>query len=198
VYGLALAQRRARDFAGAWKTLEPLRVGRVISPGEPAAFSTVPPVTSHPAFELLAAQLKADMRDNDEAMEIYRKAMKTYPGYRSLLYSYLDLMLQSGQSREVLADLEQRLRVVQDDARLYELQARAFEVSGKAIGQHRAQAEAYYRRGNLAAAVDQLELAVKQTRGSNFYELSIAESRLRELRALLENERAAEKALKIS
>lgn len=107
-------------------------------------------------------------------------------------------MLQSGQSREVLADLEQRLRVVQDDARLYELQARAFEVSGKALGQHRAQAEAYYRRGNLAAAVDQLELAVKQTRGSNFYELSIAESRLRELRALLENERAAEKALKIS
>ena len=35
-------------------------------------------------------------------------------------------------------------------------------------------------------------------KGSDFYELSSAESRLRELRALLENERAAEKALKIS
>jgi hypothetical protein len=33
---------------------------------------------------------------------------------------------------------------------------------------------------------------------SNFYEASSAESRLRELRSLLENERAAEKALKIS
>ena len=45
--------------------------------------------------------------------------------------------------------------------------------------------------------MDQLEIAVK-FRNANFYELSSAESRLRELRVLLENERAAEKALKIS
>jgi predicted Zn-dependent protease len=115
-----------------------------------------------------------------------------------MVYSYLDLMLQTGHTREMLADLEERLRTVQDDPRLYELQARGFERSGLRIGQHRAQAEAYFRRGNLAAAVDQLEIAVKQTRGSNFYELSIAESRLRELRSQLENEKAAEKALKIS
>ena len=50
---------------------------------------------------------------------------------------------------------------------------------------------------NLAAAVDQLEIAVK-FRNANFYDLSSAESRLRELRTLLENERSAEKALKIS
>jgi len=50
----------------------------------------------------------------------------------------------------------------------------------------------------IAAAVDQLEIAVKQVKGSDFYELSSAESRLRELRVLLENERAAEKALKIT
>ena len=49
----------------------------------------------------------------------------------------------------------------------------------------------------LAASVDQLELAVKQTRGSDFYEMSMAESRLREMRAQLEIQKAAEKALKI-
>ena len=106
-------------------------------------------------------------------------------------------MLQTGRNREALADLEERLRMAPDDAHLYELQARACEASGKRVAQHRAQAEAYYRRGNLAAAVDQLEIAVK-VRGSDFYEMSIAESRLRALRALLENEKAAEKALKIS
>ena len=97
-----------------------------------------------------------------------------------------------------VADLEERIRGVPDDSHLYELQARAYEASGRRISQHRAQAEAYYRRGNLAAAVDQLEIAVRQVRGSDFYELSIAESRLRDLRLQLENERAAEKALKIS
>ena len=128
---------------------------------------------------------------------MYQKALRNHPGYRALTYANLELLLQTGRYREALADLEERLRMTQDDARLYEFQARAYEASGKRVGQHRAQAEAYYRRGNLAAAVDQLEIAVK-ARGSDFYEMSIAESRLRALRALLENERAAEKALKIT
>ena len=180
VYGLAVAQRRARDLDGAWKTLAPIRTG-----------------ASHPAFELLAARIKADQRQHDEALAIYKAALKTSPQYRGLVYGYLEELLQRGQAADVLADLNERLRSTQDDARLYEYQARAYEASGRRISQHRAQAEAAYRRGNLPAAVEQLELAVKM-RGNDFYELSSAESRLREMRRLLENERAAEKALKIS
>jgi len=182
VYGLALAQRRAHDLDTAWKTLQPIRVqGR-----------------SHPAFELLAGQILGDMHKNDESLAVYRTALKTWPGYRALAYAYLDQLLQTGHNKEAIADLEERLRSRPDDWRLYDLQARAFDATGQALSQHRAQAESYYRRGNLAAAVDQLEIAVKFKKGSDFYEMSIAESRLRELRTALENERAAEKALKIS
>ncbi|MEO7744156.1 MAG: M48 family metalloprotease [Usitatibacter sp.] len=180
VFGLALALRRARDFDGAWNTLAPLR-----SAG------------THPSFELLAAQLQADQGSNDQAIETYRAALKTSPRNRGLTYGYLGLLLESGRTREVIADLDERLRSVQDDATLYEIQARAFGATGQRVAQHRSQAEAYYRRGNLSAAVDQLEIAVRD-RGSDFYQLSSAESRLRELRAMLDNERAAEKALKIS
>ena len=98
---------------------------------------------------------------------------------------------------EALADVEERLRKFPEDYQLYELQARAFEATGKTLSQHRAQAEAQYRRGNLAAAVQQLDWAVRQ-RGGDYYEEASAEARLREFRALLENEREAEKALKIS
>jgi predicted Zn-dependent protease len=180
VYGLALSLRRTREFDDAWKTLAPLREG-----------------ASHPAFELLAGQLLGDMGRVDEALVIYRRAMRASPQQRALSYAYYDLLLQTGRTREVIAELEQRLRNTQDDARLYELQARAFAASGQRIAQHRAQAEAHFRRGNLAAAVEQLEIAVK-TKSDDFYQLSSAESRLRELRAQLENEKAAEKALKIS
>jgi predicted Zn-dependent protease len=179
-YGLAYAQRRARDFEAAWNTLAPIRQG-----------------ASHPAFEALAAAIRADQGRNDEALAIYRAALKASPGYRTLVYGDLDLLLQTGHVKEALADLEERLRATQDDSRLYELQARGFEASGRRLSQHRAQAEAAYRRGNLAAAVEQLEIAVK-SRGNDFYEVSSAESRLREMKRLLENERAAEKALKIS
>lgn len=180
VYGLAVAQYRARDFDGALKTLAPIRKG-----------------TSHPAFELLAAQVTASQRKHPESLAIYRAAIKTSPDYRALVYGYLDELLENGLASEVITDLNDRLKTTQSDSRLYELQARAFEVSGRRISQHRALAEAAYRRGNLPAAVEQLELAVK-ARGSDFYEASSAESRLREMRRLLENEREAEKALKIS
>jgi predicted Zn-dependent protease len=180
VYGLAVAQYRARELDAALKTLAPIREG-----------------ASHPAFELLAAQVKSAQRRHGEALAIYRAAVKADPGYRALVYGYLDELLENGLTAEAIADLNERLKTTQDDARLYELQARAFEASGRRVAQHRAQAEAAYRRGNLPAAVEQLELAVK-SRGGDFYEASSAESRLREMQRLLENERAAEKALKIS
>ena len=180
VYGLALAQRRARDLDGAWNTLQPLREG-----------------ASHPAFELLAAQLAADRGKPQQAVDIYRAALRNNNSYRALVYAYLGQLVEMGRQKEALADLEERLRIVQDDWRLYDIQARAFERVGQNVAQHRALAEAYFRRGNLSAAVDQLEIAVKST-GSDFYELSSAESRLRELRAQLEVQRAAEKALNIS
>jgi predicted Zn-dependent protease len=182
IYGLAYALRRAHDFDGAWKTLQPIRANG-----------------SHPAFELLAGQILADMHRDDESIAVYKAALKATPGHRALAYAYLDQLIHAGRAKEVLADLDDRLRQRPDDWRLYELQARAFAAVGSPIGQHRAQAEVYYRRNNLPAAVDQLELAVKQPKGGgDFYEMSMTESRLRELRVQLENERSAEKALKIT
>ncbi len=180
VYGLALALRRDRQFDAAWKTLAPLREG-----GHP-----------HPAFELLAGKLLVDMDRPAEALGVFRAALRQHPEQRAIAYAYLDLLVQLDRPKDALAYLEERLRTVQDDARLYEIQARAFEAVGKSVAQHRSLAEAQYRRGNLAAAVEQLEIAVKAK--GDFYESSSAEARLREMRALLENERAAEKALKIS
>jgi predicted Zn-dependent protease len=181
VYGLAYALRRAREFDEAWKTLAPLREGQ-------------PP---QPAFDLLAGQILTEWGKTGDALAVYRTALKTNPRTRGLVYGYLDLLLQTGNARDVAADLGERLRTTQDDWKLYEIQARAYSSLNKPVAQHRAQAESYYRHGNLSAAVDQLELAVKM-RTNDFYEMSSAEYRLREMRALLENERAAEKALKIN
>ncbi len=181
VYGLALALRGARQFDAAWKTLQPLR-------SRP---------NSHPAFELLAGELKTDMGEPKQALAIYRAALSEHPYYRAVVYANLDLLQQMGRTKEVLADVDKSLVDMPNDPRLYEIQARAYEAQGNLVAQHRAQGEAQYHRDNLAAAVDQLEMAVK-SKSSNFYELSSAEARLGEMRSLLKNERAAEKALKIS
>jgi predicted Zn-dependent protease len=163
------------------KTLAPLR----------AAGAT------HPAFELLAGQLLGDMGATTRRSRCTARRCAPVPSYRATSYAYYDLLLQTGHTGEVIAELEQRLRSTQEDARLYELQARAFAASASA-----SRSTARRPRRTSAAAtspppVDQLELAVK-TKSDNFYELSSAESRLRELRSQLEIEKAAEKALKIS
>jgi predicted Zn-dependent protease len=56
------------------------------------------------------------------------------------------------------------------------------------LPQHRALAEAYFRLGNLAAAIEQLVMAQKSGDG-DFYQLSSVDARLRELRTLDEEER---------
>jgi predicted Zn-dependent protease len=179
-YGLAVAQRRARDLDGALKTLEPLRK-----------------VDSHAAYERLAAQVLADQGRAEEALEVYRAALKSWPDSRALSQGYAELLVDKGRFKEALAALDESLRRNPEDARLYEIQARAFEATGRPLSQHRSQAEAQFRRGNLAAAVQQLDWALR-IKGTDDYEQSSAEARLRELRGLLENEREAEKALKIS
>ncbi len=183
-YGLALALIRARDFAQAEKELATLRSGG----------------PAHPAFEQAWARLLTERGQNAEAVEAYRQAIKAFPSHRGLVYGLADLLIQSGDPKAALALLEDRVRATPDDAKLHELTAKAFASAGRPLSQHRAQAEAYYRRGNLAAAVAQLEIASKSKPSSSadFYELSSAEARLRELRNQLEIEKEAEKALKIS
>lgn len=182
VYQLALAQRRAREFDAAWKTLEPLRA---------AGTAQVP------AFELLAAQLQTDLGRNDAALATYKAALANAPQHRGLVYGRLTMLVERGRYNEALEDLNERLRTVSDDWRLYELQARCYGALGRSVARHRAQAESFYRRGNLAAAVDQLEIASRM-KGGDFYESSMVEARLRELRTQFETERDAEKALKVS
>jgi predicted Zn-dependent protease len=180
VYGLAIALRRARDFAAADKELASLRQAG----------------SAHPWIEVLAARNKFDLKEPQEALAILRAALKAAPQDRSLFYAYAEILMLSGEREAAIAALNERLKLVKDDAMTYELLSKALGSEGRSVAQHRAQAEAYYYKGNLRAAVDQLESALKVPNG-DFYELSGAEARLRDIKVQWENERAAEKALKI-
>ncbi|MGH8700275.1 MAG: M48 family peptidase, partial [Burkholderiales bacterium] len=113
----------------------------------------------------------------------FRDALKTYPSYRALVYGNAEALLRTNRPEEALRFVEARLQVIADDHQLYVLQARAYAALDKRLAQHRAQAEAYVRLGNLTAAMEQLRIGLKSGDG-DFYQLSSAEARLRELRKL--------------
>jgi predicted Zn-dependent protease len=171
-YGLVVSRMRERDFAGARKEMTTLRQA----------------VPNHPMIENLGCNLLVTAGEQAPGLACYREAVQRYGGHRAILYDYVAALLQAGQPAAALKLIEARLKLTPEDYRLYQLQSRSYAMLNRRLAQHRAQAEAYARLGNLPAAVEQLQIAVKSGDG-DFYQLSSAEARLRELRRVVDQER---------
>jgi predicted Zn-dependent protease len=122
-------------------------------------------------------------KNNSVALAFYQTAIQNFPQHSALIYDYTDLLLQDNQPGIAVKLLTEQVTLHPSDTSLYDLQARAYAMLGKALEQHQAQAYSYAWQGNLNAAIEQLRLA-KQAGGS-FYQLSSIESDLNELRQML-------------
>ncbi len=166
-YGLVVALLRARQFERADQELNRLNQSGARSP----------------IMAMLGARIKQEAGDIDAALTRYQAGRERFPGYRPLLYADANALLQAGKDEAALALVTDHLTLYPDDYRLYELQSRAYAMLGKDFLRHHAQAEAYVRQGNLDAAIEQLKLGLKSHDG-DFYQMSIAEARLKELLTL--------------
>ena len=165
-YGLALALLRAKEPKPAEAEITRMRAGGVASP----------------MVDTLAARVRLALGDHAGALAILNGAMARFPHRRPVLYAILGMLQQQGRFDEVLATLAEPLRLYPRDPKLHEARARAYAGQGKRLLQHQAQAEFYILQGSLPAAIEQLQLA--QTSGDgNFYDLSVVDARLKELRA---------------
>jgi predicted Zn-dependent protease len=165
-YGLAVALLRAKRPADAQAELAKL--------GERT--------TESPMFLMLAARIRQAQGKGVEALALLKEGAVRWPDRRSVAYAYVDALAAHGSADETLAVLAPQLRQYPRDDRLHEMEAKAFASLGKRLRQHQAQAEVYALRGSLLAAIEQLQLA-RAAGDGNFYELSVVEARLKELRA---------------
>lgn len=175
IFGTATALRRSRDVAAAEKQIAQLR-----SLGQ-----------THPMVESLAAGLKRDQKQYSAAADIYRNGLRLHPRNKALFYGLVETQIEQKNYQEALAAVTDRLQSGQDAEKLYDLQSRIYAATGKRLLQHKAQAEVYYRRGNLTAAADQLQIAIKSGDG-DFYQVSSAEARLRQIKVEMGPKKAAE------
>ena len=133
---------------------------------------------------VLEGRLKLAQKDREGALKIFAEGVKAFPGSRTLGYEYADVLIASGKTDAALATLDAQLLKDQNDGRLYELQAKAYDVQGKAALKYKSLAEAYLSNGNVPAAIEQLQQAQRASDG-DFYDNSSIEARLRELRAIV-------------
>jgi predicted Zn-dependent protease len=165
-YGLAVALLRARETKRAEAEIARLRAAGV----------------SSPMVDTLAARARLALGDQAGALAILKAAFARNPQRRSILYAILGMLQDQGRYDDVLAALAEPLRLYPRDPKLHEARAKAYAGLGKRLLQHQAQAEFYILQGSLPAAIEQLQFA--QTSGEgDFYEHSVLDARLRELRA---------------
>jgi predicted Zn-dependent protease len=164
-YGLVAAYLRAGDFK---KGEEELAVLEKIAP-------------PHPMVEGVAGQLLMQSGRYKEAVVRYEAALQRYPSKMQLIYDYPEALLKDGQAEKAAAFLTTQLTRFPGDGPLHQQAAKTYAALGKQLLQHQHQAEFYAWQGNLRGAVTQLELAVKAGDG-DFYQISVAESRLRAAR----------------
>jgi beta-barrel assembly-enhancing protease len=164
-YGLIASLLRAQDFKRAQAELLIL---------EKAA----PP---HPMIDAMAGQVLMQSGQLSAAIARYQAALVRYPNKRQLIYDYPEALLKDKQAAKAATFLSEQLLRYPDDGPLHLLAAKAYAELGKQTLAHQHQAEYYAWMGNLPGAVVQFELAVKAGDG-DFYQASVAESRLREMR----------------
>ncbi|HEX5125726.1 MAG TPA: M48 family metalloprotease [Rhodocyclaceae bacterium] len=135
-----------------------------------------------PMIETLAADVATAQGHPLDAASICHNAQSRYPRSRALVDCEVLAYLDGGKPDQALALLNDQIAQNPQDDRLYAFQARSYQALGKPTQQYRAQAEVYALRGNLLAAIDQLQLA-QHSGGGDYYEQSAIDARLRELRA---------------
>lgn len=175
-YGLAVALLRARRIADAQKQLARLRELHA----------------QDPMIETLAARLRRAAGDDAGALALLHSGLARHPDYRPLVYDYVAALQDAGRNQDALDALARPLKLHPRDAHLRMLQAKTYAALGKRFLQHQAQAEVYVLQGNLPAAIEQLELA-RSAGDGDFYQLSVADARLHQLRARLKEQARDEK-----
>ena len=171
-YGLTSSLVRLKDYASARREFEALR--RSAGP--------------HPMVETLGCRIRTAAGETESALGCYRDALRAYPNHRASTYEYAELLLQARRPEAALNLISQRLQFFTDDPKLYLLQGRAYALQGKRLAQHRATGEAYAKMGNVRAAVEQMQIALRSGDG-DFYQLSATEARLKELQKIDEAQR---------
>lgn len=170
-YGLAVALTRVRDWAGADKELQAARKLKIVSA----------------MLDRLQAEVRIGLGDVAGGLALYRDTMSRYPLNTGLIYAYGDVLVTQQRFTESLKFAEEQLRNYPQDVRLHTLLARSYAALGRRSQQHRVTGEAYALQGQTGAAVEQMELA-QRAGDANFFELSVIDARLRELKKALADE----------
>ena len=108
------------------------------------------------SFKLALAALETRQNNHDRAFEIYRQAVKLYPDYRPVVFSYARALLENNQPQNAKTVLREYGKYNEPDLTYYDYLMRAEGDLGDKVEAGIAGAERFYLSGETKLAIDQL------------------------------------------
>jgi len=167
-YGLAFALLRNKNYGAAAREIE-------------AVHRLQKSMAGSAMVESLAGEIRAASGDLNGAVKLFGDALQRFPLSRALAYGYADALFSLREYARLEAFIDEQLQSYASDPKLYGILAKTHAVQGRKLQQHRALAEMYVLQGLLLPAIEQLQFAQRAGDG-NFYEQSVVDARLRELK----------------
>jgi len=170
-YGLVLALLRAKQNSRAAQEFATL-------------YRAAPP---NATLTTLDGTIQQTDGQGQKTLDFYRDALKQYPTHLALIFDYVSVLLNQHHYAEALDLLDKEIARDGNNAKLYELQARAYTALGRHQEAHHVLAYFQILHGNLRGAIEQLELA--KLAGNDYYQLSTIETELKQYREILDAQR---------
>ena len=185
-YGEAFIAYKRLEFSKALGLLEQSRKLLDKSP----AYKSV--LSYSNMYEDLSIDILIADKQTGAAVKEAEKAMRDLPLSRGVALQYAEALLADKKEEQAGVFLRDQIVLYRQEAQLYHLLAKVYDAQGKQAAQHLALAEAYGIEGNLAAALQQLDIA-RREKDAQYFELSVIDAREREWKEKHKEQQAEEK-----
>ena len=188
-YGLAFVAFKQKNYASAHKLLEQTQ-DRIQQAPQQQYILTISSALAYLSIDILISE-----QHYDAAVDAAAKAMRDLPLARDIVYQYADALLLAKRYEEAGAFLRDQFSMYRSEARLQRGLAKVYAAQNKLAAQHLALAEAHALEANWSLALQQLDLARRQS-DAQYYELAVIDAREREWKEQHKEELAEEKKRK--
>jgi predicted Zn-dependent protease len=145
------------------------------------------------AYRLALAAMYRKTGESAQALALYEDSLELYPGNLELMVPYASTLLVNGRAKDAYLLLRDSYTISDisndqyNDPHIYKLLAQAAEAMGREAQMHGAMSQYYFLNGFTRQAIQQLQLARRQS-GLTDYESARIQARLEELKQLLAEE----------
>lgn len=187
-------QRFSGELNGESVSKEASRYGLVLALTDSGqlkrARETIAPLLEHspdkPAYIIAQADIEAANANYTQALSLLEGRLKNNPNHHAYNVRFAELLMKSGNYARSEEVLEQHVRRKPKDDYVWYILAEVHGLAGNILGVHEARAEYFILNGVYDKAQEQLQNALKLSRGS-YHKTALLEEKLKRVTAMQRN-----------